>query len=615
MKPLNLDNRPCSPISSNCVIWQGPDIPCIKLCSGDTISDIVFKLATELCTIMDQLNVSNYDLSCFNLTACPPEDFQALIQFLITKICELNGISPDDPKSSGCPDCVVSVATCLRDTDPTLPSTIQLIDYVQLIATKLCAIISEIDSINEQISVINFTLVDLQFQIDNLPVYELPKIEMDCILSGQQPLDAAVDALINNALGYCALLNSTGTPTEINTAVLTQCIADIDQPLAALALTPPVISTFSAYYSGSWVNSASLGSDPTLANAVNNIWIAICDMYTYVSNIPRTVVAAGTGTTVTSSTVSNTTTYTVSVAASVPTVQDTNTINLTNTSGTLSASMQDTGWKDLLGFSYMSGAAFRPQCRRIGNIIYFKGTIYVPIGTLNNGGGGTPVTVVNPQDYNDVYRGFTFNTLQAAGSHPDACLLYTSNYAPWTLPVSPSVTPIEALRLDFGRGNSVIPSGILGVGETLDAGATVSGRVICERAARSTDEDNIAMTSVIGLSISAAGVLVLTSANFNDIFQSPYVGKTALTRQLCTTAIAGENIPEYYGTAPSQFNATAAGSYAPNLVGSAQTFAFNQDMSRAEQLAGLAINVSDIKAFVKDCPGNIPTFISCVTPP
>ena len=83
MKPLNLDNKPCSPISSNCVIWQGPDIPCIKLCAGDTVSDVVAKLAAELCTVLDILNVTNYDLSCFNLTACAPNDFTALIQFLI----------------------------------------------------------------------------------------------------------------------------------------------------------------------------------------------------------------------------------------------------------------------------------------------------------------------------------------------------------------------------------------------------------------------------------------------------------------------------------------------------------------------------------------------------
>ena len=47
MKPLNLDNSPCSPTSSNCVIWQGPDLACIKLCKGDTVSDVVAKLAAE----------------------------------------------------------------------------------------------------------------------------------------------------------------------------------------------------------------------------------------------------------------------------------------------------------------------------------------------------------------------------------------------------------------------------------------------------------------------------------------------------------------------------------------------------------------------------------------
>ena len=53
----------------------------------DTVFDIVSAMSTELCSILDTLKVSNYDLTCFNLQACGPEDFQALIQFLITKIC------------------------------------------------------------------------------------------------------------------------------------------------------------------------------------------------------------------------------------------------------------------------------------------------------------------------------------------------------------------------------------------------------------------------------------------------------------------------------------------------------------------------------------------------
>ena len=86
MKPLNYDNSPCSPTSSNCVIWQGPDLHCIKLCKGDTISDVIANLATELCNVMDQLSITNYDLSCFELVGCKPETYQELLQFLIEHI-------------------------------------------------------------------------------------------------------------------------------------------------------------------------------------------------------------------------------------------------------------------------------------------------------------------------------------------------------------------------------------------------------------------------------------------------------------------------------------------------------------------------------------------------
>ncbi len=83
MKPVNLDNSPCSPTSSNCVIWNGPDIPCLSLCKGDTVTDVVYKLATEFCTILDTLNVDNYDLSCLTLNGCAPKTFEELIQALI----------------------------------------------------------------------------------------------------------------------------------------------------------------------------------------------------------------------------------------------------------------------------------------------------------------------------------------------------------------------------------------------------------------------------------------------------------------------------------------------------------------------------------------------------
>jgi len=87
MKPLNLDKSPCSPVSSNCVIWNGSDIECIGLCKGDTVTQVIYKLAEELCSLIDMFNLSNYDISCLELP-CPPNSFEELINALIQAICE-----------------------------------------------------------------------------------------------------------------------------------------------------------------------------------------------------------------------------------------------------------------------------------------------------------------------------------------------------------------------------------------------------------------------------------------------------------------------------------------------------------------------------------------------
>lgn len=94
MKPLNIKKESCSPVSSNCVIWNGPDIECINLCKGDTVTEVVYKLATELCKIMDTFDVSNYDLSCLDL-ACQPKSFEELIQATITAICNNTIVGPE----------------------------------------------------------------------------------------------------------------------------------------------------------------------------------------------------------------------------------------------------------------------------------------------------------------------------------------------------------------------------------------------------------------------------------------------------------------------------------------------------------------------------------------
>ncbi len=76
MKPYssNTQKESCSPISSNCIIWQGPDLPCLSLCKGDTVSDVVYKVASELCNIQAATDIDTVDFSCLlNLCTTTPD--------------------------------------------------------------------------------------------------------------------------------------------------------------------------------------------------------------------------------------------------------------------------------------------------------------------------------------------------------------------------------------------------------------------------------------------------------------------------------------------------------------------------------------------------------------
>jgi hypothetical protein len=265
MKPTNLNKETCSPISSNCVIWQGPDIPCIKLCKGDSVSEVVFKLATELCSILDTLNITSYDLSCFNITACGPQDFQQLIQFLIDKLCEEENITPTTrgtrTEAGACPDCLITVARCFQTGDDTV---MQLTDYVIMIGTRVCQIAS-------QISTINNVLVDHQSRIETLedqfPIV-IPPINVTplCVLP---PSPTAIQNVVT-ALEqqFCDLRNATGLPAEIFTAIAQACSTlDSLNGLGPLTAFP------------NWAASANA------AAAINNLWISLCDIRAAIQNI------------------------------------------------------------------------------------------------------------------------------------------------------------------------------------------------------------------------------------------------------------------------------------------------------------------------------------------
>ena len=286
MIPTNKDNQEgCVPLSSNCVVWQGPDIPCIQLCKGDSVSDVVAKLAQELCDLLGQLDVSTFDLNCLS-TICPaPQNIHDLIQLLINKYCDCcegtTTPSQVDPKSfnSDCPtNCFINIAPCFQYVNQTgdLVTTMQLTDYVRAIATRVCTLVSEIQTINITLANHETRISYIEANCCNPPTPQQIYILNSCLLGTNPPDGWLIQTVLTNLeTAFCALQNATGGPTEILTAIGYQC--------PNLAASPSL--AFPATNMGSlagWVPDANYN---TLADSITNMWITICDLRAAVSNL------------------------------------------------------------------------------------------------------------------------------------------------------------------------------------------------------------------------------------------------------------------------------------------------------------------------------------------
>ena len=277
MKPLNADSGSCTPISSNCVIWQGPDIACINLCKGDTISAVVYKLATELCDLMAQTNVSNYDLSCLDIVGCTPATFEDLIQLLIDRICALEGCCSQSSGNTGtgrsvCPDCVVNICPAFYYTSPSgdTITTMQLVDYVQAIGNKVCSIVNDIVTINAILQNHETRITILENATP--PVYIPPTVTPVCVLpSVPTQMNIVLSALEQQ---FCLLVTATGQPADIFTAILAQCPGLNSAPQLGGSGTMSAIP--------GWVNSVQ-----NLADSITNLWLTICDLRAAITNIQQ----------------------------------------------------------------------------------------------------------------------------------------------------------------------------------------------------------------------------------------------------------------------------------------------------------------------------------------
>lgn len=268
----NAKDLGCAPVSSNCVIWQGPDLDCVDICAGDTITIVLAKMAVQLCSLIEMFDINDFDFSCFNLQPSQsPQNTGELIQVLIDRICALENITPVPGGNEGCPTgCLVLVADCFITQNQAGDDILELdlIDYVRVIAQRVC------DNI-DAITLLQAEIATLQSQIDAntaaILVLETDKADVSSLQFAVSPLidPTAGVQYVTNALGYIqtSLINTNqalGTPSQVFEGMAKAGNIDTEEQLCSesnMATLP------------GWIQNPN-----TLGEDIGNIWLAIRDI-------------------------------------------------------------------------------------------------------------------------------------------------------------------------------------------------------------------------------------------------------------------------------------------------------------------------------------------------
>lgn len=244
----------------------------------------------------------------------------------------------------------------------------------------------------------------------------------------------------------------------------------------------------------------------------------------------------------------------------------------------IASTLNDTGWVDLEGFSWISSANTRkPQFRKYGKQVFFRGTAIVPLSNTLGGDGLIAMTEAGIGAYyvNDAYP----YVYQGIGG----CTL-NSNGAAY-----------------FNNGSSIFPSDYnIQIDKMYQTGFQLASRVVKTRSANSA----VAFSTIFNTYVDTSGVLTIQT--YKDLELSPYVPNPVLglgsggARILNTQVKTAEHVVNWQqSTNGYTQSANAYPTYTRAWVvpSNANDFLFDCDPAEETQIGGFQVNLDGLTAF------------------
>lgn len=287
MIPNNSNNtQGCNETSSNCIIWQGPDLPGINLCNGDTISNVIFNLATELAnttTVSPGVDISTINQDCLKERYGTASNLQTLINNIIGKLCECCASSgaTEDPCS-----CNIPLPVCLRykNEQGNTVTSLPLHDastgngYAVYLANRICDNVSAIQLVNNNLSALDIRVTN---------------IEQNCCGGEGDHSSARLAMVVPSFVGTPGIpqsLSKVLVETETAVGELRRATGSPEAINAALNVAPALGARNVLSGKGTMSSIPQFINNPVnLAQSVQNIWVTLNDTRNAVQSIKETV--------------------------------------------------------------------------------------------------------------------------------------------------------------------------------------------------------------------------------------------------------------------------------------------------------------------------------------
>jgi hypothetical protein len=285
-RPLqNIGKKGCIPTSSKCIVWEGPALECIDICKGDTIEDIIYKVANYVCNLnLECCPITATDLANIEFTCQIPAfsdntyfiDAHNVYEFL-EQICSwiyslYYGTSNlrETEQALTLPECLYyeengdTIMSLLRD------------DYIRYLADKICEIVANYDALLLTLDDISDRLEAVEEFVENYKEPEPPElyITSQCASAASPGEEVEITEAFETFEGnYCSYITLLGLSPEWTAALNSTCTGlGNSYQLANQSAQMKTIYN--------WILSPS-----SVADNYNNLWLTICDIRAAIQDI------------------------------------------------------------------------------------------------------------------------------------------------------------------------------------------------------------------------------------------------------------------------------------------------------------------------------------------